>query len=190
MSKVASRRVISNRRRTVGLVHDERHAPALAGHAAQPVEQHRQAGRVDELHRAEVEHDRRLAAADRLLEQHAEARSRRDVDLAGDRDDVRALVEVLLGELELGLGERHGRLPTRPRGRMSNRNVCGAAAWQPLQRCAATAEPRCRARSGRSAERAVRAPRASAARPSAAARPRPAAGGDGASSWPGSRRSP
>ena len=106
---------------------DERHAPALARHAAQPVEQDREAGRVDELHRAQVEHDRGLAATDGVVEQDAEARRGRDVDLAGDRDDVGAFIEVLFGELELRLGERHGRLPIRPQRAESNGTCSGAA---------------------------------------------------------------
>src|SRR5689334_825725 len=115
---------------------DQRHVTALAGHAPQPVEQHRKTGRVDELDLAEVEHDGRLAAADGAVEQHAEAWGGGDVDLAGDRDHVGAIVDVLLRQLELWLGKGHGAcLPDRVCGSQTERAprrgpAVAAAVWR------------------------------------------------------------
>ena len=105
MSNVESRRVISNRRRTVGFVHTSAMRPAARVTRRSAVEQHAEPGRVDERHAGQVEHDGGLALADRVVEPPAELRRGGDVDLAGDGDHVGAAVELLLGELELGLGE-------------------------------------------------------------------------------------
>ncbi len=92
---------------------DDRHLTARVGDLPQRAQQDAQAGRVDEHHVGEVQHERRAAAVDGRAEHCAELRSCADVDLALDGDDRRPVVDGTLLDPELGLGEGHDlRLPS------------------------------------------------------------------------------
>ena len=87
----------------------EGHPTAASGDAAQPVEQHAQSGRVDELDAAEVEHERGLAALDRVRQPLGELRRRRRQWIS-PRTLMMCAPESgpLLAELEVGDDRGHG----------------------------------------------------------------------------------
>ena len=86
---------------------DERHVALVLGDLPQGAEQDAEPGRVDELDGAEIEDDPAVPVVDDRLEALAEARRRREVDLAADRDDVDASRRALIQDLEVGDDRGH-----------------------------------------------------------------------------------